>query len=91
MYKYKIKEILGSMSIVEYKILVKMLPEILEISHNTFYNYLKLDIDDKRDIPYTVIVKCEKVLGVKPGELANFPVTVPHYSSVVTKYRRIEV
>jgi len=91
MYKYKIKEILGGLTTIEYKILMKALPEILNISHNTFYNYIKLDINDKRDIPYTIIVKCEKILGVKPGELANFPLTAPHYSSLVTEYRRIEV
>jgi len=91
MYKYKIKEILEDMTVVEYKIMVKVLPKVLDIAHNTFYNYMKLDINDKRDIPYTVIVKCEKILGVKPGELANFPITVPHYSSLVTDNRKIEV
>lgn len=71
MPKYKISACLDRLTIYEYKILIKAMPGYLGRSINTFWNYTRIPIGSKMDIPYGTVRMLEILFGLKPGELIN--------------------
>ncbi|MBB5620975.1 hypothetical protein HDE69_002028 [Pedobacter cryoconitis] len=74
MPKYKIKECLNRLSIYEYRILVKAMPGYLGRTINTFWNYTRIPVNSKIDIPYGTVRMLEILFGLRPGELINIPI-----------------
>jgi hypothetical protein len=72
--KYKIDEEMNKLNLPKYKAALKIIPEELGISFNTFHNYRKINIGDKTDIPYESVRKLEKYFKLKEGQLINTPV-----------------
>jgi cell division FtsZ-interacting protein ZapD len=72
--KYKIDEEMNKLNLPKYKAALKIIPEELGISFNTFHNYRKINIGDKADIPYELVRKLEKQFKLKEGQLVNFPI-----------------
>lgn len=71
MKKYKIKECLERLNIIEYRIALKDLPKLIGKSRNTLFNYLDMEIGSDQDIPYTVVIRLEHFFGLQPGALIN--------------------
>lgn len=86
MPKYKIQECLDKLTINEYRSLVKAMPAYLGRSINTFWNYAKIPVNSKLDIPHITVRMLEILFVLKPGELLNIPVKGDHYYSVVHKF-----
>lgn len=72
--KYKIDEEMNKLNLPQYKAALKIIPEELGISFNTFHNYRKINIGDKTDIPYESVRKLEKYFKLKEGQLINISV-----------------
>jgi len=87
MEKYKIIECLAKFTREEYRIVIKALPGIIGKSTNTFWNYAKIDIDSKMDIPYGIVVTLEQFFKLLPGELSNISYQVKTYKKVIAKYK----
>ncbi|MCJ8209674.1 hypothetical protein MUY27_08135 [Mucilaginibacter sp. RS28] len=70
--KYRIDELLGQLSVRDYRKAQLLIPQILNVSSKTFSNYRKIKFDDKQDIPHEKVVLLEKLFALGPGELQNF-------------------
>ena len=71
MYKYKINELLNNLPMKDYKKAIKLIPNILGVSVNTFFNYRSIRIEEDKDIPYQKVVVLEKIFDLEPGSLIN--------------------
>jgi len=69
--KYRINEFLDRLTVREYKFAMKAIPELLDVSMNTFHNYRRIKVGEKQDVPYEKIKLMEILFGVKSGELEN--------------------
>ena len=69
--KYRIEELLDYLPMKEYKFVMKILPGVLGVSPNTFRNYINLNEESSKDIPYQKVVAMERFFGIKEGDLAN--------------------
>lgn len=69
--KYKINAFLDSMTIREYKFAMKVIPQILDVSMNTFHNYRRIKLGDRQDIPYEKVKQLEILFGIESGMLTN--------------------
>lgn len=83
MEKYKINECLEKLTVKQYRIVIKELPKLIGKSKNTFWNYTKIDIDSKMDIPYTVVVHLEQFFKLQPGELINLAIDTMTYLELI--------
>ena len=83
--KYKIDECLGQLTIKEYKIAIKLIPEILDIAVSTFQSYRNMQLGDKQDIPYEKVKSLEILFNIQPGTLQNFVVTGSSLKSILYK------
>jgi len=81
-------ECLEKLTVSEYRIAVKVLPKLIGKSHNTFWNYVRIEANSKMDLPYTVVVTLEKFFKLQPGELINLPVESPGFDEVFADYRQ---
>lgn len=79
MYKYRINEVLLNLPMKDYRKALKVLPDVLKISLNTFTNYRNIKVFDNQDIPHQKVVAIEKIFGLKPGGLGNMK---PEYKSI---------
>ena len=78
MYKYRINELLANLPMKDYHRTLKIIPQALGISANTFANYRNIKTNEERDIPHQKVVLLEKIFGLDPGGLENFkPVYKP--------------
>ncbi|WP_158796370.1 hypothetical protein [Pedobacter sp. L105] len=69
--KYKINDFLDKLTVKEYKFAMKVIPEILDVSMNTFHNYRRIKVGEPQDIPYEKVKLMEILFGVKSGALEN--------------------
>ncbi|MBC7912992.1 MAG: hypothetical protein H7Y07_02615 [Pyrinomonadaceae bacterium] len=74
MYKYRINDFLDELPVKDYRKALKVLPEALKVSLNTFSNYRKIKITDEQDIPHQKVVQLEKIFGLSSGQLENFEI-----------------
>jgi 3'-phosphoadenosine 5'-phosphosulfate sulfotransferase len=74
--KYRINELLESLSVKKSRMALRVLPGKLGISIATFNNYRAIEIDSNKDIPHTIVAKLEHFFILKPGELQNFVVEI---------------
>jgi hypothetical protein len=88
MEKYKIMQCLEQLTVSEYRIAVKILPKLIGKSHNTFWNYTRVQTGSKMDLPYTVVVILEKFFKLQPGELSNEQIDSPGYDELIREYRQ---
>ena len=73
--KYKINDFLDRLTVREYKFAMKVIPEILDVSMNTFHNYRRIKVGEAQDIPYEKVKLMEILFGVESGGLENSNVT----------------
>jgi len=69
MYKYRINELLEKLTMKEYQQVIRIIPRILEVSGNTFYNYRNIKLGESRDIPHLKVLQLERLFNLKIGEL----------------------
>ena len=87
MYKYSINEMLSTLPMRDYKRALKIIPKVLKISPNTFFNYRNIKLEEDRDIPYQKMVQLEQMFGVKPGELQNKLIKCKHITELLEDYK----
>ena len=88
MEKYKIMECLEKLTVSEYRIIIKAIPKLIGRSNNTFWNYTKIDINSKMDIPYIVVVKLERLFKLEPGELINVSIDNNSIDEIILEHWR---
>jgi hypothetical protein len=88
MLKYKIKECLNKLTVNEYRILIKAVPDYLGRSINTFWNYVNIEASSKLDIPHCTVIKLEMLFSLKPGELINIQVEGKRCTEVINDFKR---
>ncbi|HMI01986.1 MAG TPA: hypothetical protein VK541_05860 [Pedobacter sp.] len=81
--KFKIEEILNSLSRVEYAKVIKLIPGIIGKSVNTFNGYARITVSSKTEIPYNIVVKLEILFGLPPNGLCNIVITGSHYKELI--------
>jgi len=69
--KYRINTYLDTLTIKEHKEAMKLIPELLQISINTFHNYRRIKINDVQDIPYEKVRMMEILFEMEEGTLIN--------------------
>jgi hypothetical protein len=74
-FKYRIDELLNQLTVAQYRLAMRVIPQQLSISNKTFANYRRIKLDDTQDIPHEKVVLMEKLFDLKAGELQNFVVT----------------
>jgi len=74
MFKYRINEVLVNMPMKDYRKTLKVIPEAIGVSNNTFSNYRNIRCNEEKDIPHQKVVLLEKIFGLGSGELDNFDV-----------------
>lgn len=84
-WKYRINDYLDKLTVKEYKAAIKIIPQVLDVSVNTFHNYRRIKIRDVQDIPYEIVRMLEILLEVKPGELENFKVSGESLKTLMKK------
>lgn len=89
MYKYCINEMLANLPMKDYKKALKIIPRVLNISPNTFFNYRSIRADESRDIPYQKMLQLEQIFGVKPGGLQNQQVKCKHIKELLEDYKNL--
>ncbi|MBB5438887.1 DNA-binding Xre family transcriptional regulator [Pedobacter sp. AK017] len=85
MYKYKIKEFMDQLPVIEYRKLNTQLHRVIGVSRNTLINYSLIKITSKKDVPYSTIRKLEIIFGVKYGDLTNQNITCDHYKKIIDR------
>ena len=70
--KYRINTYLDTLTIKEHKEAMKLIPELLQISINTFHNYRRIKINDVQDIPYEKVRMMEILFEMEEGTLINY-------------------
>lgn len=63
----------------DYRKALKIIPQAINVSLNTFSNYRNIRLTDEQDIPHQKVVLLEKIFGLESGQLENFK---PDYKSL---------
>lgn len=71
MEKYRINAFMEGLTVREYKFAIKVIPQVLQVSVNTFHNYRRIRTGSKQDIPYEKVKLLELLFGVQSGALEN--------------------
>ena len=87
MYKYSINEMLSNLPMKDYKRALKIIPKVLNISPNTFFNYRNIKLEEDRDIPYQKMVKLELMFGLRPGGLLKKPIKCKHIRQLLDEFK----
>lgn len=69
--KYKINDFLLRLPVPQYRDAVKIIPNVLGVSINTFHNYRNILMGDIQDIPHEKVILFEKLFDLKGGGLLN--------------------
>jgi hypothetical protein len=81
--KYKINEYLESLTVKEYKVGIKLIPKLLNVSANTIYNWRDIRLSDREDIPAQKANMLEQLFGMQRGELANYQVEMKNLKDYI--------
>jgi hypothetical protein len=81
--KYKINEYLESLTVKEYKVGIKLIPKLLNVSANTIYNWRDIRLSDREDIPAQKANMLEQLFGMQRGELANYQVDMKNLKEYI--------
>jgi hypothetical protein len=81
--KYKINEYLESLTVKEYKVGIKLIPKLLNVSANTIYNWRDIRLSDREDIPAQKANMLEQLFGMQRGELANYQVEMKNLKEYI--------
>ena len=67
--KYRINALLEGLTVREYKFAMRVIPEVLNVSVNTFHNYRRIQVGSRQDIPYEKMKQLEILFGIQSGAL----------------------
>jgi hypothetical protein len=81
-FKYRIDELLNQLTVPQYRLAMRIIPQQLNISPKTFANYRRIKLTDNQDIPHEKVVWLESIFEIKPGELQNFVITATPLSKL---------
>jgi hypothetical protein len=88
--KYKINEYLESLTVKEYKVGIKLIPKLLNVSANTIYNWRDIRLADREDIPAQKADMLEQLFGMEKGTLANYRVEMKNLKDYIKEdYRKV--
>ena len=82
-FKYRIDELMSQLLVDEYRIAMKVIPKLLNVSSKTFFNYRNIKLNENKDIPHEKVLMLEKLFDLQPGELQNFHVHTPSLTQIV--------
>jgi hypothetical protein len=85
-YKYRINDLLANLPKKEFNKALRVLPNALGISINTFFNYRNIKLSEDRDIPYQKVVMLEKIFGLDRGGLENFSIEFKTIKELLGEY-----
>jgi len=85
--KYRINELLDTLSVKDNRRALSILPGELGISIATFNNYRAINKSDPQDIPHTIVAKLEQFFSLAPGELQNFTLDIKPISDKTAHHR----
>lgn len=71
----------------QHKLIKRLMPEIINVSINTFHNYRKLQLGDVKDIPCETVRVFERLFGLEVGGLANYEVDVKSCKELFAEHR----
>lgn len=71
-FKYRIDELMNQFPVSQYRLAMRLIPQLLDVSPKTFANYRNIKLNDSQDIPHEKVVLLEKLFALEPGELQNF-------------------
>ena len=86
-YKYRIHYLLRQLSIEDYQIAMKFLPELCEISSKTFNEYIYRKADVSKNIPVDVILKLARFFEVTPEEMLEVSPSEEAVRSLFHKFK----
>jgi hypothetical protein len=81
-FKYRIDELLNQFPVSQYRLAMKLIPQMLDISPKTFANYRNIKLNDSQDIPHEKVALLEKLFALQPGELQNFVIVASPISEL---------
>lgn len=87
MFKYRINEVLANMPMKDYRKTLKVLPEAIGVSANTFSNYRNIKCNEDKDIPHQKVLLLEKIFGLSSGELDNFHLVYKPIRQLLDEYK----
>ncbi|MDB5022024.1 MAG: hypothetical protein JWQ28_3151 [Pedobacter sp.] len=87
--KYKINEYLESLTVKEYKVGIKLIPKLLNVSANTIYNWRDIRLSDREDIPAQKANMLEQLFGMQRGELANYQVDMKNLKDYIKEDHQV--
>jgi hypothetical protein len=87
--KYKINEYLESLTVKEYKVGIKLIPKLLNVSANTIYNWRDIRLSDREDIPAQKANMLEQLFGMQRGELANYRVDMKNLKDYIREEHHV--
>lgn len=70
--KYKLLELIDSQPLYVAKSLHKNLPKLLDVSRQSFSNYLNASLDSSLQIPSDMLLIIAKLFSVDPYDLLNY-------------------
>lgn len=86
MFKYRINEVLANMPMKDYRKTLKVIPEAIGVSANTFSNYRNIKCNEDKDIPHQKVVLLERIFGLDSGGLDNFHVVHKPIRQLLDEY-----
>lgn len=69
MYKFRLNELLGRLSVPEYREALELLPKFLGCSASTLNRWRYVKKSDLFDLPYSVVVKLASYFNIPPAEI----------------------
>ncbi len=83
-FKYRIDELLNRFPVVQYRLAMRLIPQLLDVSPKTFANYRNIKLKDSQDIPHEKVALMEKLFALQPGELQNFVIVASPITELTT-------
>jgi hypothetical protein len=81
-FKYRIDELMNQFPVLQYRLAMRLIPQLLDVSPKTFANYRNIKLNDSQDIPHEKVALLEKLFALEPGELQNFVIVASPISKL---------
>lgn len=70
----------------DYNKALRLIPNVLGISMNTFFNYRNIKMSEAKDIPYQKVILLEQLFGLDRGGLENFKLKIKTIHDLLVEY-----
>ncbi len=90
LYKFNIDEKLNDLSYKERNEALKLIPDQLAISKNTFYEWRRIKKDSKQDVPAIKLAALAKFFKCQTEELINYKLPVISTNAVINSRSHVK-